>query len=193
MRSEHTMKYQNNSPRNSDTKWPVLATYWFEHGSGLNGNTFIFVMARERNTKMSPTTCSTVICKLFFTLVYIISVCSDNFAYQGPVLFFNYESKPSHYFFMSVSFRRHNIQTCTDWSTQIHTNEPWHLFIKLPQLTLPCCALSGTRNQHALFLVAFNSQMSSSGLIRPETSACVLFLHTITTPSSQSAVLGSHT
>lgn len=75
----------------------------------------------------------------------------------------------------------------------IHTNEPWHLFIKLPQPTLPCCVLSGTRNQHALFLVAFNSQMSSSALIRPETSACVLFLHTITTLSSQSAVLGSHT
>lgn len=131
---------------------------------------------------MASPTCSDVLCKLLFMLVCIISVWQ--FCMVLPSL---------NHFIISLHLCLLGETRYTNMHRLIHTNKPWHLFIKLPQPTLPCCALSGTRNQHALFRVAFNSQMSSSGLIRPETSACALFLHTITALSSQSAVPGSHT
>lgn len=117
MRSEDTMEYRNNSPRYSDTKWPVLVTYRFGHDSGLSGNSSIFVIARVRKKErkaVKPTRSD--VSKLFTlvcTLVFLRSFCIIR-----PWNFLSYHSQPSHYFFMSVSFRRHDIQTCADRSTQ---------------------------------------------------------------------------
>lgn len=142
---------------------------------------------KRKKYKMSSE-CSEVICKLFCTLVLSIQTILHIMAW---------------YFFLTVTTISLFLYVCV-FQEKRYPNMPrlirtvphkWTLasiYKIAPADAAMLCSEWHQEPAHSLSS-CYPSQMSSRGLIRPESSACVLFLHTITTLSSQSAVLGSHT